>query len=155
MTPTYVCPDCKTPLNAFYCSDCEYEFPRLGEIPRLLSRDRGFAQTEQVAAAYDAIYADGSNVWANQGRTPEFIAYFSALVDRLPHARSLEIGCGEGFLLAARSGGEKFAVDLSIAAICTAKTRADAHYSLALAECLPYWTKQYNFIEVAMGVTPQ
>ena len=112
--PTYLCPDCKTPLNAFYCSDCEYEFPRLGEIPRLLSRDRGFAQTEQVAAAYDAIYADRSNVWANQGRTPEFIAYFSALVDRLPHARSLEIGCGEGFLLAARNGGEKFAVDLSI-----------------------------------------
>ena len=73
VTPSYVCPDCKTPLNAFCCSDCEYEFPRLGEIPRLLSRDRGFAQTEQVAAAYDAIYADRSNVWANQGRTPEFI----------------------------------------------------------------------------------
>ena len=46
-------PDCKTPLNAFYCSDCEHEFPRLGGIPRLLSRE--FAQTEQVAAAYDAI----------------------------------------------------------------------------------------------------
>ena len=87
---------------------------------------------------YDAIYADRSNVWANQGRTPEFIAYFSALVDRLPHARSLEIGCGEGFLLAARNGGEKFAVDLSIEAIRKAKTRADAHYSLALAERLPY-----------------
>ena len=74
VTPTYVCPDCKTPLNAFYCSDCEYEIPRLGEIPRLLSRDRGFAQTEQVAAAYDANDADRSNVWANQGRTPAFIA---------------------------------------------------------------------------------
>ena len=67
MTPTYVCPDCKTPLNTFYCSDCEYEFPRLGEIPRLLSCDRGFAQTEQVAAAYDAIYADRSNVWRKPG----------------------------------------------------------------------------------------
>jgi hypothetical protein len=61
------------------------------------------------------------------------IAYFSALVDRLRHARSLEIGCGEGFLLAARNGGEKFAVDLSIEGR-KAKTRADAHYSLALAE---------------------
>ena len=85
-----------------------------------------------------AIYADFSNVWANQGRKPEFIAYFSALVDRLPHARSLEIGCGKGFLLAARNGGEKFAIDLSIEAIRKAKTRADAHYNLALAERLSY-----------------
>ena len=155
MTPTYVCPDCKTPLNAFYCSDCEYEFPRLGEIPRLLSRDRGFAQTEQVAAAYDAIYADRSNVWANQGRTPEFIAYFSALVDRLPHARSLEIGCGEGFLLQPATAAR------SLPSICRSRRfarpkRAPTPTTVWRWQnvCLTR-TKQHNFIEVALGVTPQ
>ena len=96
VTPTYVCPDCKTPLKAFYGSDCEYEFPRLGEIPRLLSRDRGFAQTEQVAAAYDAIYADRSKRMRKQGRTPEFIAYFSALVDRLPTRDRLRSAMAKG-----------------------------------------------------------
>jgi SAM-dependent methyltransferase len=68
-----------------------------------------------------------------------------------PHARSLEIGCGEGFLLAARNGGEKFAVDLSIEAIRKAKMRADAHYSLALAERLPYSDDYFDLV-ISVGV---
>jgi SAM-dependent methyltransferase len=107
-------------------------------VPRLLSRDPRFGQTPAIAGTYDSLYSAQSGVWENQGRTPEFIRYLSSFLDRFPAGRSLEIGCGEGFLLASRRKGEKFAVDLSIEAIRQARTRAEAAFSLALAERLPF-----------------
>jgi SAM-dependent methyltransferase len=92
-----------------------------------------------------------TKVWENQGRTPEFIRFFSSLLDGFPAARSLEIGCGEGFLLAARRKGEKFAVDLSTQAIRKAKTRAQAHFSLALAERLPFPNGHFDLV-TSVGV---
>src|SRR5437773_4319023 len=131
--PSYVCPDCKVPLDRFYCPRCRFDFPRVDGVPRLLSRDPKFERIETIAEAYDSIYAVQTSVWENQGRTPEFIRYFSSLLDRFPSTRSLEIGCGEGFLLASRRNAEKFAVDLSIEAIRKARARAEAEFSLALA----------------------
>jgi SAM-dependent methyltransferase len=107
-------------------------------VPHLLSRDPRFGQTPAIVGAYDSFYGDHSHLWENQGRTPEFIRYLSSFLDGFPASRSLEIGCGEGYLLASREKGEKFGVDLSIEAIRQAKTRAEANFSLALAERLPF-----------------
>ncbi|HKO51071.1 MAG TPA: hypothetical protein VJV79_25355, partial [Polyangiaceae bacterium] len=115
--PSYVCPDCKAPLERLYCPRCGCEFPCEDGVPRLLSKDPKFERTAAIAGAYDSIYTAQSNVWESQGRTPEFIRYFSSLLDQFPAARFLEIGCGEGILLATRRNAEKFAVDLSIEAI--------------------------------------
>ena len=149
--PSYVCPDCKAPLEHFHCSRCGFEFPCLDGIPRLLSRDPRFERVETIAAAYDRIYDAQSEVWRPQGRTPEFIRYFSSLLDRFPGARFLEIGCGEGILLATRGNAEKFAVDLSVSAIRKASARAKAHFSLALAERLPFPPDHFDLI-TSVGV---
>lgn len=150
-TASYFCPDCKVPLEHLYCRRCCFEFSCVDGIPRLLSRDQKFARIESITVAYDSIYAVQSQVWENQGRTPEFIRYFSSLLDQFPRTRSLEIGCGEGFLLAAQKGGDKFAVDLSIEAIRKAKARAQAHFSLALAERLPFPSHYFDLV-TSVGV---
>ena len=149
--PSYVCPDCKAPLEHLFCVSCHFEFSSVDGVPRLLSRDPRFERTESIAGAYDSIYMVQSRVWENQGRTPEFIRYFSSFLDQFPSTRSLEIGCGEGFLLAARTNGEKYAVDLSIEAIRQARTRAEAEFSLALAERLPFPADYFDLI-ASVGV---
>jgi SAM-dependent methyltransferase len=149
--PSYVCPDCKAPLEHLYCPRCRYEFPCVDGVPRLLSKDPRFERTEAIAGTYDSIYAVQSRVWENQGRTPEFLRYFSSLLEQFPATRFLEIGCGEGFLLATRKTGEKFAVDLSVEAIRKARTRAEAHFSLALAERLPFPADHFDLI-TSVGV---
>lgn len=149
--PGYVCPDCKAPLERLHCRRCGFEFPCLDGIPRLLSRDPRFERVETIAAAYDRIYEVQSNVWQPQGRTPGFIHYFSSLLDRFPGARFLEIGCGEGILLATRGNAEKFAVDLSVSAIRKASAKTDAHFSLALAERLPFPADHFDLV-TSVGV---
>jgi SAM-dependent methyltransferase len=57
----------------------------------------------------------------------------------------------EGFLLASRRNGEKFAVDLSIEAIRKARARAEAHFSLALAERLPFPAGHFDLV-TSVGV---
>jgi SAM-dependent methyltransferase len=149
--PGYVCPDCKLPLDHLHCPGCRVEFPCVGGIPRLLSKDPRYVRTEAIAGTYDSIYAVQSKVWENQGRTPEFIRYFSSLLDQFPASRFLEIGCGEGFVLATRKDGERYAVDLSVEAICNARTRAKAHFSLALAERLPFPADHFDLV-ASVGV---
>ena len=149
--PGYVCPDCKAPLERLHCARCGFDFPRVAGIPRLLSRDPRFEGVETISAAYDRIYDTQSNVWQPQGRTPEFIRYFSSLLDRFHAARFLEIVCGEGILLATRRHAEKYAVDLSASAIRKAGARTDAHFSLALAERLPFPPDHFDLV-TSVGV---
>lgn len=147
----YVCPDCKTPLDHLFCSDCRHEFPCIDGVPRLFPTDPRFERTAAIAAAYDSLYAVQSKVWENQGRTPEFIRYFSGLLARFPSDRFLEIGCGEGFLLAALPERENFAVDLSLEAVRRARSRARANFSLALSERLPFPADHFELV-ASVGV---
>lgn len=149
--PGYVCPDCREPLARFYCARCRVEFPCVDGIPRLLPREPRFQRAAEIAGAYDSIYAGQSSVWENQGRTPDFIRYFSALLDGYPCSRLLEIGCGEGFLLAELRGREKFATDLSLEALRRARTRAEAHFSLAVGERLPFPDGHFELV-TSVGV---
>jgi SAM-dependent methyltransferase len=134
----YACPDCKTPLERLYCKKCSREYPQRDGIPILLPRDPRFQSVREISKSYDSIYREHRNAWENQGRTPAFIAYFSSLLRRLPCRRYLEIGCGEGFLLSALDHGRKYAIDLSTQAINAARKRAQAQFSVALAERLPF-----------------
>ena len=96
----FVCPDCKTPLTNLFCERCKFQFQKTDDIPVLFTREDRFQSATKIGDAYNDIYAKHTNVWNDQGRTPEFIQYFGALVQRLSAGKVLEIGCGEGFLLA-------------------------------------------------------
>src|SRR5689334_9682728 len=146
MLPTYACPDCKVPLMALYCPDCHFEYPCVDGIPRFFSKDPKFGRSVPIAAAYDTIYSGHTKVWENQGRTPEFLRYFSSLLERYAGERLLEIGCGEGYLLASLRKGEKFAVDLSIEALRKARRQGNANFSLALGERLPFPDGHFDLV---------
>jgi SAM-dependent methyltransferase len=147
----YVCPDCKTSLERLYCRECQRQYQSVGGIPVLLSNDPRFHSAVTSVAAYDSIYRSQSNVWESQGRTPEFLHYFSGLLNQFPATRFLEVGCGEGFLLARVEAGEKFAVDLSVHALRAAQGKTQAQFSVALAERLPFATEYFDLV-ASVGV---
>jgi SAM-dependent methyltransferase len=150
--PTYSCPDCRVALEGLHCPRCGRDFPSRDGVPRFLSTDPRFERTTAIATAYDDFYTERTAVWEAQGRTPAHYRYLAALMDRFPHDRALEIGCGEGYLLEAwKTGGEVYATDLSVAAIAHARTRADAHFSIALAERLPFPADRFDLV-ASVGV---
>lgn len=149
--PGYACPDCKVPLERLYCPDCRFEYPCVDGIPRFFSKDPKFEATAPIAEAYDTIYTGRTRVWENQGRTPAFLRWFSALLERYAGERLLEIGCGEGFLLASINKGEKFAVDLSLEALRRARARGRGNFSLALGERLPFPDGHFDLV-TSVGV---
>jgi SAM-dependent methyltransferase len=100
---------------------------------------------------YDDIYSHHENVWADQGRSENFIRYFSDLVAALPHEAILEVGCGEGTLLAALPGKQKFGIDPSIHALGRATKRSATSCAVALAEELPFPAKAFDAV-VSVGV---
>lgn len=146
----YVCPRCKGTLRAFTCDKCGAQYPVINGIPSFLqgpsAGDRQF-----VRDVYDDIYSHHEDVWADQGRSETFIRYFSDLVAALPHEVILEVGCGEGTLLAALPGGHKFGIDPSIHALARATKRSAAHCAVALAEDLPFAAKAFDAV-VSVGV---
>jgi SAM-dependent methyltransferase len=134
----FVCPDCKAPLEGLRCTECQALFSITDGIPVLLSRDAKFQAAGQIGDRYDSIYAEHSDVWNDQGRTPEFIKYFASLLESLSTGRVLEIGCGEGYLLSAVNASEKVAIDISAQALRKARSRTNAQFGVALAERLPF-----------------
>jgi SAM-dependent methyltransferase len=147
----FVCPDCKAPLRELYCSHCAHRYATTGGFPVLFPRDPRFASATRLGEAYDGIYTTHANVWAEQGRTPEFLNFFSGMVNRLAPERYLEIGCGEGFLLSAIESPDKHAIDLSPKALGAARERSPARLGLALAESLPFPAAYFDVV-AAVGV---
>lgn len=133
------------------CPGCEHQFEYSGRFPVLLSRDAKFHVYRQIAETYDAIYLQDSNIWESQGRTPEFVQYFSGLLGEFPAKRFLEIGCGEGRLLAAVSANEKFGTDLSIQALEETDARTAAELCVALGERLPFGDGSFD-LATSVGV---
>jgi SAM-dependent methyltransferase len=147
----YSCPDCKTPLENLKCRSCNVQFDFKDGFPVLFSRGPQFQSSTGMGAVYDDIYAHRESVWEDQGRTPEFIVFFSNLIRNFSDSRILEVGCGEGFLLARIQASEKFAIDLSAQALRIASGRAKAEFSLAMAERLPF-VGEYFDVVASVGV---
>jgi SAM-dependent methyltransferase len=147
----FVCPDCKAPLRDLRCSHCEQRYASVDDFPVLFSRAPRFSSAAQLGEVYDDIYTARSDVWAEQGRTPAFLQFFSGLVNRRAPQRYLEIGCGEGFLLSAIAAPEKSAIDLSAKALRAARGRTQAELCLALAERLPFPSSHFDVV-ASVGV---
>jgi len=135
---TYVCPDCKTQLAELRCPDCAHQYRLSHGFPALLSNDPRYHAARQVADAYDSIYAHHKNLWGSDERSREFIRYFAGLLGGFPARRVLEVGCGEGALLAALPAGERYGTDISIRALERAHAAAPAALCTCLGERLPF-----------------
>jgi SAM-dependent methyltransferase len=147
----YACPTCKVPLQELSCRACGVRFKsRLG-IPDFLPRDQGPDEAERICDTYDAIYAKHSDVWVDQGRGKEFRHYVARLVAGLHPVRVLEIGCGEGLMLAALPGIEKLGMDISHVALQRARALTDARCAIGIAEMLPYPSASVDAV-VSIGV---
>src|SRR6185436_5034056 len=135
---TYVCPDCKTQLVDLRCGHCAHQYKLTHGFPALLSNDPRYRSARDIVDAYDAIYAHYPDAWENQGRSREYIAYLAGLLGRFRARRALEVGCGEGALLASLTAGERYGTDLSTRALERAHARVSAGLCVALGERLPF-----------------
>jgi len=148
----FVCPDCKTGLDGLFCSECKSQFEEVGGIPILLSRDPRYRDAATIGSVYDDVYKERTGVWEDQGRTAEFLSYFSELAESFSAKSVLEIGCGEGFLLSRLRAERLTAVDLSHQALARTQARVPGATScVALAERLPFQSEGFDLV-VSVGV---
>jgi ubiquinone/menaquinone biosynthesis C-methylase UbiE len=146
----YVCPKCKGELRNLRCDLCQVTYPVTDGIPCFMTGN--LEPTNQaIREIYDEIYLHHEDVWIDQGRAGEFQEYFSELIRNLKHDRLLEIGCGEGNLLAVLPGTQKFGIDPSIHALRRARRRSSANCAIARCEQLPFPSGAFDVV-VAIGV---
>lgn len=145
----YVCPRCKNPLVEYRCAHCQVAFSVVEGIPCFLSESEDSGQ--RLREVYDDIYRHHVDAWVDQGRSDRFIRYFRALAQSSPSDSVLEIGCGEGMLLAALTGATKFGIDPSVEALLRAKQRSSANCAVARAEQLPFPPDCFDLV-AAVGV---
>lgn len=146
----YVCPKCKGELRLLHCDLCQVTYPVTDGIPCFMTSNLE-PTNEAIREIYDDIYLHHEDVWIDQGRASDFQRYFSELIGDLKHERLLEIGCGEGNLLAVLPGTQKFGIDPSIHALRRASRRSSANCAIARCEQLPFPAGTFDVV-VAVGV---
>jgi ubiquinone/menaquinone biosynthesis C-methylase UbiE len=146
----YVCPTCKGPLANLACAACRLEFRTVEGIPDFLTGAAPGARPA-IGAVYDAIYSAHVNVWEDQGREARFRRWFSELTAAASGGELLELGCGEGLLLAELRAARKAGIDPSVAALVRARAASGAECAAAQAEHLPYPDASFD-VAVAVGV---
>jgi ubiquinone/menaquinone biosynthesis C-methylase UbiE len=146
----YVCPKCKGELLDLRCHQCQITYPVADGIPCFMT-DSLESTNLTIREVYDEIYLHYEDVWVDQGRAGSFQRYFSELIAPLKHDRLLEIGCGEGNLLAVLPGAEKFGIDPSVHALRRARRRSNANCAIARCEQLPFPSGAFDVV-VAVGV---
>lgn len=148
----FVCPDCKADLAGLFCRECKSQFEEVGGIPILLSKDPRYRDAATIGSVYDDVYKERTGVWEDQGRTADFLSYFSGLAGSFSAKSILEIGCGEGFLLSRLHAERLTAVDLSHQALAKTQARVPGATScVALAERLPFQSEGFDLV-VSVGV---
>jgi SAM-dependent methyltransferase len=146
----YACPKCKIPLTQFTCKPCGVTYPILDQIPCFLVAQPGDSG-EELRNIYDEIYSHHEDVWIDQGRSEQFQSYFGDLARSFSTDRVLELGCGEGTLLAALTASQKYGIDPSVHALVRARNRSAAECAVARAEELPFPSGSFDLV-IAVGV---
>jgi ubiquinone/menaquinone biosynthesis C-methylase UbiE len=117
----------------------------------LLSDQSEGGGSQTLRKVYDDIYTQHENVWIDQGRSSEFRKYFASLAASSPRETVLEIGCGEGILLAELAGREKYGIDPSVHALLRAANQPGSSYAVARAEELPFPPCSFDVV-ITVGV---
>ena len=152
MENNYACPVCKSALDSNNCARCGFRMKLAGGLPSFFTASPVSRRYEKIGAFYDTLYSHTEDIWnqlASRGR--EFDNFISSLVMAGGPVWYLDIGCGEGNLLAAVPAPEKFGMDISRKALQVAAVRAGADLCLGFAEELPYRTEFFDAI-TSIGV---
>lgn len=148
----YICPKCKSDLELNNCTKCDFSIQWKDNIPVFFTDSTLSKRYEEIGVFYDDLYGQGDNVWSNlAARGHEFVEFVSSLVMVGQPVRYLDIGCGEGYQLAAVDASEKFGIDISRKAVQTAGCRSGANLCVAFSEELPYRTAYFDTI-TSIGV---
>ncbi len=135
----YVCPNCKSDLSAYHCNSCGFEAQSVDGLPSFFTGTAISNRYKQIGEFYDNLYGTTEDVWDKvAGRGPEFLKFVSSIVIQKHRARYLDIGCGEGYLLAAVTAPEKHGLDISSKALKAAASRSRAALCIGFGEQLPY-----------------
>jgi ubiquinone/menaquinone biosynthesis C-methylase UbiE len=96
-------------------------------------------QYEEIASFYDNLYNSIEDTWNKvASRGPEFISFISNIVMANSPTRYLDIGCGEGYLLADVNIKEKYGMDISQKALEVAASKTHSINIIGYAEEMPF-----------------
>lgn len=140
------CPECSGALEDLVCAACGQTYRRPDGIPDLLGSGPLARRYRSVAAYYDDLYAARRDVWREQGHTDAFTRYLAELVEAGGPGRYLDVGCGEGLLLAEAGSMQGFGIDLSRRALLSARARSGATLAVAAAERLPFSDRTFEVV---------
>jgi len=146
----YVCPRCKAPLVEFACESCGASYPVVQGIPCFITGPSS-GSSHNISEIYDEIYAHHQDVWIDQGRSERFQKWFSNLAASFSTGPLLEIGCGEGLLLATFRSPTRVGIDPSIRALLRARKNSAAQCAVARAEELPFPADSFDVV-ASVGV---
>ncbi|MCD4670343.1 MAG: class I SAM-dependent methyltransferase [Actinomycetia bacterium] len=123
-----------------------------GDFPAFFTDSAVSESYKEIGAFYDDFYGKMDDTW-NQiaSRGPEFVRFIASLVAKTCPTRYLDIGCGEGYQLAAITAPEKHGLDISCKALKVAARHSGANLGLAFAEQLPFSTGYFDAI-TSIGV---
>lgn len=135
----FICPKCKSAILANRCTLCNFVLTLRNGIPVFFSDTDISAQYEEIASFYDNLYNSIEDTWNKvASRGPEFIRFISDIVMTNSPARYLDIGCGEGHLLAAVDVKEKYGMDISQKALAVAASKTYSINIIGCAEEMPF-----------------
>jgi SAM-dependent methyltransferase len=141
------CPDCRAPLDDLACPVCGPVHRGADGIPDLLGTGPLADRYREIAAYYDRLYETQTDVWREHaGHTDAFTRRVVDLVEARGPGRYLDVGCGEGYFLAAARTMAGHGIDLSRPALARARARSGAMVAVAAAERLPFTDGAFDVV---------
>lgn len=148
----YICPKCKSRLGKDVCVNCGFRTAYHDNLPVFYTDSEVSGQYKKIADFYDHLYKETENAWNQIAlRGPEFNAFVRDLIMSSSPDRYLDIGCGEGYVLAEVTCRQKCGIDISWKALKAATGRSGADLCVGIAEELPYPADFFDVIS-SIGV---
>lgn len=147
-----VCPCCKSALTSNACAGCGTSYQVTGGIRNLFSESTVSQRYREIGVFYDRLYQQHDAVWENvAARGREFNEFVASLVSKQAPGRYLDVGCGQGHLLASVKTREKHGIEISAKAAQNAMERSGATVCLGISEELPYPNASFSTV-TSIGV---
>lgn len=148
----FVCPKCKLIISNNKCPKCEFVVRYNDGIYLLFSNSDISKKYQEIGLFYDNLYNNIEDTWNKiASRGSEFVRLVADLIIKDSTSRYIDIGCGDGNLLAAVNVKEKFGIDISKKALEVATARCNLNLCVGIAEEMPFPDKYFDAVS-SIGV---